>query len=55
MDGHALVLMAANEAEEVLAENFEDHADVGAVRAYVFEVIKEGDDVGSTGVSARVG
>lgn len=41
MDGHAFVLMATDEAEEVLAEDFKDHADVRAVRAYVFEVIQK--------------
>ena len=47
---HALVLMALDEAEKVLAEDFEDHADVDPVWAFVPEVVEEGDDVRSAGV-----
>ena len=51
--GHALVLMPLDEAEEVLSEDLEDHADVGAVGALVPEVVEEGDDVGAAGVRHR--
>lgn len=46
----AAALMALDEPEQVLAEDLEDHADVGAVRALVAEVVEEGDDVGAAGV-----
>lgn len=47
---HAPALMALDEAQQILAEDLEDHADVSAVRALVSEVVEEGDDVGSAGV-----
>ena len=49
--GHTLVLVALNEAEEIFSEDFEDHADMGAVGSLMTEVIEEGDDVGTTGMS----
>ena len=51
MHGHTLVLVTLNEAEEILSEDLEDHADMGAVGSLVTEVIEEGDDVGTTGMS----
>lgn len=48
--GDALVLMAFDKAEEVLAEDLEDHADMDAVGALVAEVVEEGDDMGAAGV-----
>lgn len=48
--GHAFGLVPLDEPEEVLAEDFEDHADVRAVRACVLEVVEEGDDVGAAWV-----
>ena len=51
--GHALVLMALDEPEQVLAEDLEDHADVRPVRAFVSEVVEEGDDVGPARVGER--
>lgn len=36
------VLVTLDEAEEILAEDFEDHAAVDAVRAVVPEVVEEG-------------
>ena len=43
--GHALVLMAFDQAQQVLAEHLEHHADVRAVGAFVSEVVEEGDDM----------
>ena len=43
--GDAFVLMTFDEAEEVLAEDFEYHAYVSAIRAFVAKVIEERDDV----------
>ena len=45
VEGHALVLMSANEAKEILAKDFEDHADMGAVGPTMAEVVEEADDV----------
>jgi hypothetical protein len=42
---HARGLVAFDEAEEVLPEDLEDHADVLAVRADMLEVVEEGDDM----------
>ena len=39
--GNALVLVSLNEAEQVLAEDFEDHADMGAVGSFVSEMVEE--------------
>lgn len=47
---HALVLVALDQAEQVLAQHLENHANVRAVRALVSEVVEEGDDVGTTGM-----
>ena len=43
--GHALVLVSLDESEQVLAQDLEDHADVGAVRPLVSEVVEERNDV----------
>ena len=43
--------MAFDEAQEILSEDFKDHADMGAVGTLVFKVVKEGYDVRS----ARMG
>ena len=37
--------MPLAEAEQVLAEDLEDHTDVRPVRALVTEVVEEGDDM----------
>lgn len=42
---NALCLMPLDEAEQILPENLEDHADVGAIGTLVLEVVEEGDDV----------
>ena len=47
---HTLVLMTLDQAEEVLAEHLEHHAYVRAVRAFVSEMVEEGDDVRATGM-----
>ena len=39
-----------DQAEQVLAQHLEDHADVGAIGAFVFEGVEEGDDVLAPGV-----
>lgn len=41
--GHTLVLMPLDQSEEVFPEHFEHHANVGAVRSLVSEVVKEGN------------
>jgi hypothetical protein len=45
MHGHAFVLVALDEAEQIFAENFEHHAYVDAVGALVAEMVEEGDDM----------
>lgn len=50
MHGYAFVLMALDETEQVLSEDLEDHADVGAVGPLVSEVVEEGNDMGSAGM-----
>ena len=41
--GHTLVLMPLDQTEEIFPEHFEYHANVGAVRSFVPEVVEEGD------------
>ena len=53
MGRDAFALVALDEPEQVLAEDLEDHADVGAVGALVAKVVEKGDDMGSTGVRLR--
>lgn len=43
--GHTLVLMPLDKTEKVLSEHLKNHANVGAVGAFMPEVIEEGDDV----------
>ena len=43
--GHSLVLMPLDKTEKVLSEHLKNHANVGAVGAFMPEVIEEGDDV----------
>lgn len=50
MRGYALALVALDETEQILAEDLEDHADVGAVGTLVAKVVEKGDDMGSAGV-----
>ena len=50
--GDPFNLMSLYQTEQILAKNFEDHADVHAIRAFMSEVIEEGDDV-SVGVRGR--
>ena len=50
MGRDAFALVALDEPEQVLAEDLEDHADMGAVRALVAKVVEKGDDMGSTGM-----
>lgn len=49
-DGDAAVVPALDQAQQVLAQHLEDHADVGAVGALVLEGVEEGDDVLAPGV-----
>ena len=49
-DGDAPVVPALDQAQQVLAQHLEDHADVGAIGAFVFEGVEEGHDV----LAARV-
>ena len=51
VERHALVLVPADEAEEVLTENLEDHADMCAVWSTMAEVVEEADDVGTSRMS----
>jgi hypothetical protein len=37
--------MSLDQAEEILAEDLKDHADVDAIWALVPEMVEEGDDV----------
>jgi hypothetical protein len=37
--------MSLDQPEEVFTEDLKDHADVYAIRAFVSEVVEEGDDV----------
>ena len=53
MGRDAFALVALDEPEQVLAEDLEDHADVGAVGAFVAKVVEKGDDMGSAGVCLR--
>ena len=40
---HTLVLIPLDQTEEVFSEHFEHHANVGAIRTLVPEMIQEGD------------
>jgi hypothetical protein len=46
----ASMLVAFDEAEQVLAQDFEHHADVRAVGTDVTEVVEQLDDVSTTGM-----
>lgn len=50
MHRHALILMSLDQPQQVLAEDFEDHADVAAIGPFMSEVVEEGDDVCAAGV-----
>ena len=50
MHRDALILVPPDQAEEILAEDLEDHADVGAVGPAVAEVVEEADDMAAAGV-----
>lgn len=52
--GNTFILMTFDETEEVFAEDFEDHADVGAILSLMSEMIKEGDNVSSTLMRKRM-
>ena len=43
--GYTLVLMSLDQTEQVFSEDFEDHANVGAVGTFVSEMIEEGDNM----------
>lgn len=51
MGRNAFRLMPLDETEQVLAEDFENHAHMDAVRALVLEVVEKGDDMSA----ARMG
>ena len=48
--GDAPVVPSLDQAQQVLAEDLEDHADVDAVGALVVERVEQADDVGAAGV-----
>ena len=48
--GDAFVLVALDETEQILAQHFEDHADVRAVGPLMAEMVEERDDMGSAGM-----
>lgn len=50
---HTFVLVTPDQAEEVLAEHLEDHADMDAVGAAMAEMIEELDDMPTSWVSRR--
>ena len=52
---HALVLVALDEPEQILAQHLEHHADVRPVRALVPEVVQERDHVRPPRVRLRGG
>jgi hypothetical protein len=54
MVGNSSMVIPFDESEEILAENFENHADMVPVRPSVSEVIEERYDVPPTGMG-RVG
>jgi len=41
----SLVLMSLDQPEQILPEDFEDHADVNTIWAFMSKVVQEGDDV----------
>ena len=41
--GHTLVLMPLDQTEEVFSKHLEHHANVGAIRPFMPEVVEEGD------------
>lgn len=41
--GHSLVLMPLDQTQQVFSKHLEDHANVGAVRALVPEVVEKGN------------
>ncbi len=45
MHRNALVLVAPDEAQQVLAQDLEDHANMRAIRPFVAEVVEEANDV----------
>lgn len=45
MDRDALILVPADEPEEIFAEDLEYHTDVSAIWPLVPEVVEEGDDM----------
>jgi hypothetical protein len=49
--GYALSLIPLDQAEEVFPEDFENHADMGAMGTFMAKVVQEGDDMGT----ARMG
>ena len=49
MHRDTLFLMSLHQTEEILTEELKDHADVGAIRAFMFKVIEECE--GGFGVS----
>ena len=53
MLGDALSLMTLDQAEEVFSENFENHAYMGTMGAFMAKVVEEGDDMGSARVGLR--
>lgn len=51
--GDTLVLMSLDQAEQILAQDLENHADVGAIGSFVPEVIQELDYVGFAWMCVR--
>lgn len=53
LHGHAFVLMAFNEAEQIFPQHLEYHAHVGTVGPFVLKVIEEADDMRTSGMGVR--
>jgi hypothetical protein len=51
--GDALVLMSLDQAEQILAQDLKNHADVGAIGSFVSEVIQELNDMGFAWMRVR--
>lgn len=50
---HPFVLVTLDQAQQVLTENFENHADVHAVRPLVSEMVEETDNMRSARMGVR--
>ena len=53
MQRHAFVLVTPDQAEQVLAQDFEDHADMDTIWPAMAEVVEELNDMAATRMSRR--